>query len=115
MRATVMRDQRLVVADLPDPAPGPGEVLVQTLACGICGSDLHALRHFERLIDAMRRGNAAVSVADPERDVVMGHEFCAEVLDHAPGAPPMVPIGTRVCSMPVVWRPSGLHTVGYSN
>ena len=45
MRAAVMRNQRLVVADVPRPEPGPGEVLVRTLACGICGSDLHALRH----------------------------------------------------------------------
>ena len=45
MRAAVVRDKRLIVADVPVPAPGPGEVLVKTLACGICGSDLHALRH----------------------------------------------------------------------
>jgi len=43
MRAAVVRDRRLVVADMPAPEPGPGEVLVKTLACGICGSDLHAL------------------------------------------------------------------------
>ena len=44
MRAAVMRDRKLVVADVPAPTPGPGEVLVRTLACGICGSDLHALK-----------------------------------------------------------------------
>jgi threonine dehydrogenase-like Zn-dependent dehydrogenase len=47
MRAAVMRDRKLVVAEVPVPEPGPGEVLVRTLACGICGSDLHALRHAE--------------------------------------------------------------------
>ena len=45
MRAAVMRDRKLVVADVPMPEPGPGDVLVRTLACGICGSDLHALKH----------------------------------------------------------------------
>jgi len=30
---------------LPKPTPGPGEVLVQVTACGICGTDLHFLRH----------------------------------------------------------------------
>ena len=39
-----MRNKKLVVADVPVPQPGPGEVLAKTLACGICGSDLHA-RH----------------------------------------------------------------------
>ncbi|MGH2355753.1 MAG: zinc-dependent alcohol dehydrogenase [Chloroflexota bacterium] len=31
----------LELRDLPDPSPGPGEVLVQVAATGICGSDLH--------------------------------------------------------------------------
>ena len=43
MRAAVMREAQLVVDTVPDPEPGPGEMLVRTLACGICGSDLHAL------------------------------------------------------------------------
>src|SRR5262249_32975600 len=52
MRAAVMRDARLVVDDVPDPVPGAGEVLVKTLACGICGSDLHALQHAPKLVEA---------------------------------------------------------------
>ena len=52
MRAAVMRNKKLVVADIPVPEPGPGEVIVKTLACGICGSDLHALKHAEKMVDA---------------------------------------------------------------
>ena len=37
MRATVMRNKKLVVDDIATPEPGAGEVLVKTLACGICG------------------------------------------------------------------------------
>jgi L-iditol 2-dehydrogenase len=33
--------KQLSVMDLPDPVPGPGEVLVRVAACGICGSDVH--------------------------------------------------------------------------
>jgi L-iditol 2-dehydrogenase len=33
--------------ELPTPEPGPGEVVVQVTACGICGTDLHFLRHNE--------------------------------------------------------------------
>ena len=33
--------QHLEIADLPEPAPGPGEVLIRVAACGICGSDVH--------------------------------------------------------------------------
>ena len=31
--------------DVPAPEPGPGEVVVKVSACGICGTDLHFLRH----------------------------------------------------------------------
>ena len=31
--------------ELPTPEPGPGEVVVKVTACGICGTDLHFLRH----------------------------------------------------------------------
>ncbi|HEY6388827.1 MAG TPA: galactitol-1-phosphate 5-dehydrogenase [Candidatus Acidoferrum sp.] len=33
--------KHLEIADLPNPAPGQGEVLVSVAACGICGSDVH--------------------------------------------------------------------------
>ncbi|HTT34445.1 MAG TPA: alcohol dehydrogenase catalytic domain-containing protein [Thermoplasmata archaeon] len=38
----------LVVDDVPEPAIGPGEVLVRLAACGICGTDLEKLRgHYQ--------------------------------------------------------------------
>lgn len=114
MRAAVMRGERLVVDDVPEPAPREGEVLVRTLACGICGSDLHALRHGEKLVEGARRSGGAF-VMDLSRDVVMGHEFCAEILDYGPGTERRLPAGTRVCSMPLIVRPEGPETVGYSN
>src|ERR1043165_9480025 len=60
MRAAVMRRKKLVVADVPVPEAGHGEVLVKTLACGICGSDLHALKHAERLVESAKRSRGPV-------------------------------------------------------
>src|SRR5213594_2797771 len=114
MRAVVMRKQHLVVADLPLPTPGPGEVLVKTLACGICGSDLHALKHAENFVEAERRAGSRF-VMDLSRDVVMGHEFCAAIVEHRPETRRHLPRGTRVCSRPGLVRPDGVWTVGYSN
>lgn len=111
MRAAIMRDHKLVVDDIEAPVPGPGEVLVKTLACGICGSDLHALKHADRFAE----NNPATSAMDLSRDVVMGHEFCAEILDYGPGTERRLAAGTRVCSMPVLARAGGGLTVGYSN
>jgi threonine dehydrogenase-like Zn-dependent dehydrogenase len=114
MRAVVMRNSRLVVDTVPDPEPQAGEVLVRTVACGICGSDLHALQHGAELV-AAQRDMGAPKVMDLSRDVVMGHEFAAEILDYGPGTPRTLPVGTPVCSVPIVLRPTSIEAVGFSN
>ncbi len=114
MRAAIMRNHQLLVGDVAVPEPGPGEVLVKTLACGICGSDLHALKHTEALIEGARRSGGPF-VMDAARDVVMGHEFCAEIIEFGPATQRQLPVGTRVCAMPILVRGNQLQTVGYSN
>src|SRR5512134_3137676 len=114
MRAAVMRNSQLVIDTMPDPKPGPGEVLVKTLACGICGSDLHALKHADKMVEAARESGAPFML-DVKRDVVMGHEFCAEVIDYGPETSGMANVGDRVVSMPIVFRGGMFETVGYSN
>jgi threonine dehydrogenase-like Zn-dependent dehydrogenase len=122
MRACVMRDQRLVIDDVADPRPEPGQVLVRTRACGICGSDLHFLRHADTvaamtddLLPSMGElGGVAAMTVDPSRDIIMGHEFCGEVLEMGPdtvGPPP----GTLVVSVPVLLSAAGVHQLAYSN
>jgi threonine dehydrogenase-like Zn-dependent dehydrogenase len=113
MRAAAMRHGRIETVEMPDPKPGPGEVLVRTLACGICGSDLHTLQHAHRF--AEDGGAATGSSIDPARDLVMGHEFCAEVLEYGPGTSHALAAGTRVCSMPVLLRNRQAVSVGYSH
>jgi len=114
MRAAVMRNKEILVDDIPVPAPGPGEVLVKTLACGICGSDLHALKHAEKLVEVSRRSGGPF-IMNLARDIVMGHEFCAELAEFGPNTPRKLKPGTRVCAMPVLLKSSGVGTVGYSN
>src|ERR1700724_2778597 len=114
MRAAIMRDKKLVVDNIPTPAPGAGEALVKTLACGICGSDLHALKHAEKTVENSRKAGALFPM-DLNRDIVMGHEFCAEVVDFGPETRRRFKAGARVCAMPVLIRASGVETVGYSN
>lgn len=45
MRAAVARTlgEPLVIEHVPVPTPGPGEILIEVIACGICHSDLHAV------------------------------------------------------------------------
>ncbi|HEY6395533.1 MAG TPA: zinc-binding dehydrogenase [Candidatus Binataceae bacterium] len=114
MRAAVMRNKKLVVDSIPEPKAGPGEVIVKTLACGICGSDLHALKYAEKLVEGSKRSGGAF-VMDLGRDVVMGHEFCVEVVEHGPNTQKALKVGQRACAMPILIRPTGVETVGYSN
>lgn len=122
MRATVMRGGSLVVDDVADPTPGPGQLLVKTLSCGICGSDLHFLLHAEEMVQLGRELGQMTRV-DLTKDLVMGHEFSAEVLDVGRGtSAPSVAKGDQVVSIPVMVTATfnasdftGLETIGYSN
>lgn len=114
MKAVLRRDRRLVEDDVPTPTPGPGQVLVKTLVCGICGSDLHALHHLEHMVETNLRAGAADTL-DPAADIVFGHEFSAEILDHGPGTARTLKAGTRVVSVPMAIGPAGVELVGYSN
>ncbi|MGW0738070.1 zinc-dependent alcohol dehydrogenase family protein [Streptomyces sp. NPDC002851] len=65
MKAAVIESVgKAVVAEVPDPTPGPHDVVVEVAACGICGTDLHILQ-----------GEFA-----PTLPVVPGHEFAGEVV-----------------------------------
>lgn len=115
MRAAIMRRREIVVDQLAMPEPGPGQVLVKTLACGICGSDLHMLKHGPRLSREAAPGDRIMQHMDFDHDVVMGHEFCAEVVEFGPDCQQKVKPGQKVCSLPVVLGPGWRRTVGYSN
>lgn len=99
MRAVIADTGVLRVDELDEPVMGPGHVLARPVACGICGSDLHAL-HVQ-----------AEAPADLP-PMVFGHEFCAEILDHGPGTEHRFPVGSLVCSVPFVDGPAGPELVG---
>ena len=114
MRAAIRRDGKLVVDEMPVPTPGVGQVLCKTLVCGICGSDLHALDHFDHIIETTEQMGLA-SGFRKGRDTVFGHEFCCEVLEYGPGAERRFKPGARVVSMPALMTASGMETVGLSS
>lgn len=114
MRAVVRRGKRLIATDVADVSALPGQVIARTLACGICGSDLHAVHHLETMVEMGRRAGSS-SQLDPARDVVMGHEFCAEIVDYGPQTEKRFKPGARVVSVPYAMGPNGPELVGYSN
>jgi len=40
----LLGERELELKQFPDPSPGPGEVVIEMKASGMCGSDLHAYR-----------------------------------------------------------------------
>ena len=86
MQAVVIQEPGQVeVTEVPDPAPGPRDVVVRVAGCGICGTDLHILE-----------GEFA-----PTLPVVPGHEFAGEVVEVGPEVPAdRVRVGDRVAVDP---------------
>jgi threonine dehydrogenase-like Zn-dependent dehydrogenase len=117
MRASMLRDGRMVYRDdLPEPVPGPGQVLVAVRSCGICGSDLHFASYGAEVLSLsseMSRGAGGMNV-DLTRDVFMGHEFSAEILEPGPGTDTH-PAGTLVTSIPVLLSGNTVEAIVYSN
>jgi alcohol dehydrogenase, propanol-preferring len=68
MRATILRSQLqpLELVTLPDPKPGPGQLLLEVHACGVCRTDLH-LRDAE--------------IPATKLPVVLGHQIVATTPD----------------------------------
>lgn len=75
MRAVLFGgDGKVAVHTVPDPRPGPGEVLVRTRSSAICGSDLHVY------------GKSRAELGEALLATVPGHELCGEVVEVGPGA-----------------------------
>lgn len=110
MRALMMQRGKLWVDDLATPAPGPDELLVRSRGCGICGSDLHAVAHTDDFVRTSLEAGGAFKLTthDP---VVLGHEFCAEVVETGGSSGPTP--GSLICSVPMLSRSSGAVPVGY--
>jgi threonine dehydrogenase-like Zn-dependent dehydrogenase len=113
MKAVVCRNAELDVIERPEPVPGQGQVRLQVLRCGICGSDLHARHGSDQWADlAVRVGYDRF--ARSEQPIVFGHEFCGEVADHGPGCRKTTAAGTRVVALPLLRGTRGVDMVGLS-
>ncbi|MEE1940680.1 zinc-dependent alcohol dehydrogenase family protein [Streptomyces sp. TRM 70361] len=87
MRAAVIESVgKAVLTTVPDPTPGPREVVVKVAACGLCGTDLHIMQ-----------GEFA-----PTLPVVPGHEFAGEVVAVGTGVTELA-AGDRVAVDPSLY------------
>jgi 2-desacetyl-2-hydroxyethyl bacteriochlorophyllide A dehydrogenase len=96
MRAAVFREMSrpLVVEIVPDPEPGPNDLILKVKNCGICGSDLHMTE--------------PTSIMPLALGSVMGHEFAGEVVALGRAAAGQWKAGDRVAGFPYIC--CGEHT-----
>ncbi|HEX8856027.1 MAG TPA: zinc-binding dehydrogenase [Thermoleophilaceae bacterium] len=113
MRAVVCRNTELEVVDRPEPVPGRGQVRIEVLRCGICGSDLHARHGSDDWADMAARVGYD-RFARSNEPVVFGHEFCGEVVEHGPQCRRGSPTGTHVVALPLLRGTHGVDTIGLS-
>jgi len=92
MRGAVFLGERKVeLRNFPDPTPGPGEVVIQMKASGMCGSDLKFYR------SPPGAAQAALGLGGNAEPFIAGHEPCGVVVARGPGvAEREAPIGQRV-------------------
>jgi len=90
MKAMVLHapGQPLVCESVPVPTPGPGQVLIKVIACGVCRTDLH-------VVDG--------ELKDAKLPIIPGHEIVGRVVFQGPGVENFRP-GDRI----------GVPWVGYT-
>ncbi len=115
MTAAIKRGNKIVVDTIDVPKPKSGQVLARVLHCGVCGSDLHAFHHLDGLIEAGQRNGQFWGKLDSSKDMVFGHEFCAEIVAFGPDTQKKLKEGDSVCAISVATDEKGLEVVGYSN
>ncbi len=113
MKAVTCHDAQLAVSELETPTPGPGQILIEVVRCGICGSDLHARHHCDELNDVMVEMGYDDFMRSSQ-SVVFGHEFSGRVAEYGPKTKKPWSSGTPVVALPLLKRGAEVHTTGLS-
>jgi threonine dehydrogenase-like Zn-dependent dehydrogenase len=115
VKAAYIENGKVLVGEMPEPTPGPGQALVRTHSCGMCASEQHFLHAGQNVIDLSRKYGGPYAALDFAKPFIPGHEYVGEVIDYGPGSRRPVRPGRRVTSMPVM-RAAGSHKViGFSH
>src|SRR2546421_6295788 len=89
--AVFLGDRKVELRSFPDPTPGPGEVVIEMKASGMCGSDLKFYR------SPPGTAQAALGLGSSAEPFIAGHEPCGVVVARGAGVPEReAPIGQRV-------------------
>jgi threonine dehydrogenase-like Zn-dependent dehydrogenase len=113
LKAVACTNAELEVVERPEPVPGRGQVRLEVLRCGICGSDLHARHGIDQWAELADRAGYS-RFGRSHESVVFGHEFCGEIAELGPKTRGRVKPGTPVVALPLLRGKAGVDTVGLS-
>lgn len=102
----------LTLADVADPRPGRGQLVLDVVRCGICGSDLHARAHADELADVAAEVGLP-GVMRPDHRVTLGHEILGRVREYGEGTARRWEPGRLVVTLPVVRADGEVHLTGF--
>ena len=89
--AVFLGNKKIEIRSFPDPTPGPGEVVIQMKASGMCGSDLKFYR------PPPGEAQKALGLGNNVEPFIGGHEPCGVVAARGPGVSEReAPVGQRV-------------------
>lgn len=111
MRAVTCTNTELAVASIAVPVPEKGQLVLDVVRCGICGSDLHGRHHADALADIAQEIGYD-GLMRTSQQIVMGHEFSGIVTARGRGS--RLAEGTPVVSFPLVRKGTDVHTTGLS-
>ena len=101
MKAVVCHNTELSIENLKELVPLKGQVLLDVIRCGICGSDLH-MQHNCNHMHNLAAQVGFQGIAKNTDKFVMGHEFCGKIIDYGPKTRRKFKIDSLVCAMPLL-------------
>ena len=90
-------DRQIEIVEVPTPQPGPGQVLVEMKAAGVCGSDLHQQFRVP---------------ADEREGIVVGHHTSPKTIPGHEPAGVVVELGEGVSNLSIGDRVAVAHVTG---
>ncbi|MBI5303585.1 MAG: alcohol dehydrogenase catalytic domain-containing protein [Chloroflexi bacterium] len=92
--SSIWRHPKLEVQTVPDPTPGPDDVLLKIKACGVCGSDIHFYEH--------DKDDYILYPGLTKFPTTTGHEFSGEVVEVGKNVKSLK-VGDMVTAEEMIW------------
>lgn len=113
MKAVICQEGCLRVADVPDLRPGAGQILINVVRAGICGSDVHMRDHMND-ISSVVAATGQSGFAENNAGFILGHEFSGEILEYGPNTNRRWKPGTLMVAMPLCRHGRHPYLIGSS-